>query len=250
MLHLDLVDDLNGDFLAALLLDRIRYRAGDGWWAVTRADMLADTRMSEYQLKRSLRVLRDAGYVETERVSAYDATLQYRVVLAENVAIPEVADSAVSTSRISPPEVANIAVSEMANIAVSTSSKNSEELSLEHAEEKPRPDVEHVCNLLADRIVENGGNRPTITKRWRDSARLMIDKDRIPVDQIVGAINWSQANDFWKANILSFPKLREKYNQLRLNAEREHHPTNVQAHLALVKEMWENEPSFYPELEG
>jgi hypothetical protein len=82
-----------------------------------------------------------------------------------------------------------------------------------------RADVESLCQELADLIVANGSRRPTVTKKWRDAARLMIDRDGIPVDMIMGAIRWSQGNDFWKAHILSMPKLRDKYDTMRLQAE-------------------------------
>jgi hypothetical protein len=83
-----------------------------------------------------------------------------------------------------------------------------------------RPDVEHLCDLLADRIEANGSKRPTIGKGWRDAARLMLDRDERSLEEIVGAIEWCQADNFWRSNILSMAKLREKYDQLRLQAQR------------------------------
>ena len=90
-----------------------------------------------------------------------------------------------------------------------------------------RIDVEHICRHLADRIEANGSNRPTITKKWREAARLLIDKDGRTVEQITRAIDWCQNDTFWRSNILSMPKLREKYDQLRLAAQRSNH-TNGQ----------------------
>lgn len=84
----------------------------------------------------------------------------------------------------------------------------------------PRADVEHLCRHLADRIEANGSKRPRITERWRDAARLLIDRDGRTVEQVVKAIDWCQADTFWRANILSMPTLREKYDQLRLAAQR------------------------------
>lgn len=84
----------------------------------------------------------------------------------------------------------------------------------------PREDVERICAHLADHIQANGSKRPTITQEWRDAARLMIDKDGRTEDQIRAAIDWSQADEFWRANILSMPKLRKQYDQLRLQASR------------------------------
>lgn len=79
-----------------------------------------------------------------------------------------------------------------------------------------RPDVVRICEHLANRIEENGSKRPEITKVWLREARLLIDKDGRAEDKIHTAIDWSQDSDFWRANILSMPKLRAKYDQLRL----------------------------------
>lgn len=83
-----------------------------------------------------------------------------------------------------------------------------------------RDDVERLCEHLAVRIVENGSNRPSITQKWRDAARLMLDRDGRSEDQIHAAIDWCQSDGFWQTNILSMPKLRDKYDQLRLQAQR------------------------------
>jgi hypothetical protein len=83
-----------------------------------------------------------------------------------------------------------------------------------------RPDVERLCRHLADRIEANGCKRPAIGKKWRDAARLMIDRDGRTEQQITAAIDWCQDSEFWRANILSMPKLREKYDQLRMQAVR------------------------------
>jgi hypothetical protein len=84
----------------------------------------------------------------------------------------------------------------------------------------PRPDVDRLCDHLADRIEGNGSKRPTITKKWRDAARLMLDKDDRTEEQVHAAIDWCQSDEFWRANVLSMPKLREKYDQLSLQAQR------------------------------
>lgn len=81
------------------------------------------------------------------------------------------------------------------------------------------PDVERLCTLLADLIEVNGSKRPNVTKAWRVACdRLMRLDERTP-EQIERAIRWCQADDFWYRNILSMPKLREKYDRLRLAAK-------------------------------
>lgn len=84
-----------------------------------------------------------------------------------------------------------------------------------------RPDVERICTHLADRIEANGSKRPRITKTWRTAARLLLDKDGRTEGQVIAAIDWCQNHEFWRANVLSMPKLREKYDQLRLQATRQ-----------------------------
>jgi len=83
-----------------------------------------------------------------------------------------------------------------------------------------RDDVEQVCEHLANAIEANGSKRPTITTKWRQAARLMLDKDGRTEDEVHGAIDWCQRDEFWRANILSLPTLREKYDTLRLQAQR------------------------------
>ncbi|EEP73526.1 hypothetical protein MCAG_03853 [Micromonospora sp. ATCC 39149] len=90
-----------------------------------------------------------------------------------------------------------------------------------------RIDVERVCTYLAEWIVKNGSKRPTITKKWRTDARLLIDKDGRALDEIRDVIAWSQRDPFWRSNILSLPKLREKYDQLRLAMQREQPGTGL-----------------------
>lgn len=84
----------------------------------------------------------------------------------------------------------------------------------------PRADADRLCEHLASRIEANGCRRPKITQKWRDSARLLIDKDGMTEQQAHAAIDWCQDDEFWRANILSMPKLREKIDQLRMQAMR------------------------------
>ena len=84
-----------------------------------------------------------------------------------------------------------------------------------------RADVERICEHLADRIEGNGSPRPTITAAWRKSARLLLDRDKRTEADVLRAIDWCQGDEFWRANILSMPKLRQKYDTLRLQAQRQ-----------------------------
>lgn len=84
-----------------------------------------------------------------------------------------------------------------------------------------RPEIDYLLDLLDSEIAKNGSRIPTRNKANVDAARLLVDRDGRSVQQVEAAIRWCQANSFWKGNILSMAKLREKYDQLRLAAEHE-----------------------------
>jgi len=87
--------------------------------------------------------------------------------------------------------------------------------------ETPREDVDRLCEHLASRIVANGSNRPNITKRWKDAARLMLDNDGRREQDVHKAIDWCQGHHFWHRQILSMEKLRAQYDRLVLDAKAE-----------------------------
>ena len=83
-----------------------------------------------------------------------------------------------------------------------------------------RPDVDAVCDAMAASVNRRTGRTPRITTAWRTQARLMIDRDGRTVEEITRIIDWVDGNDFWRANVLSLPKLRQKFDTLRLQAQR------------------------------
>lgn len=90
----------------------------------------------------------------------------------------------------------------------------------EDADAPLRDDVKRLLDLLDAEIERNGGRPPKRTKKNIDAARMLLDRDGRTVEQVEAAIRWCQADEFWRANILSMSKLREKYETLRLQAAR------------------------------
>jgi hypothetical protein len=76
------------------------------------------------------------------------------------------------------------------------------------------------CNLLADLIAANGSKRPTVSDSWLSDMEKLHRIDERSWEQITKAIEWCQADDFWRGNIMSPGKLRKQYDQLRLAAQR------------------------------
>lgn len=96
-------------------------------------------------------------------------------------------------------------------------------------DEPARHDVERVCKHLADVLERTGSKRPVITDAWRDSTRLLIDRDGIAAADAIAAIDWAHADKFWQAHILSPRKLREKYDTLRRQATAQQQGSRPQA---------------------
>jgi len=79
-----------------------------------------------------------------------------------------------------------------------------------------------LSNLLYQKIMENNSEfkKPDLQK-WSDDIRLMIERDNRKPEKIKGMIEWAQSNEFWFSNILSTRKLREKYDQMNIQAARD-----------------------------
>lgn len=71
---------------------------------------------------------------------------------------------------------------------------------------------------LFDKIKQNNPQHKDLTasqeQKWADHIRLMIQRDRRSPQQIKNMIDWSQADSFWKQNILSTAKLRKQYDTM------------------------------------
>jgi hypothetical protein len=81
-----------------------------------------------------------------------------------------------------------------------------------------RADVEALCTHLADRVEANGSLRPTIGQRWRDAARLLLDRDHRDPAKAHALIDWCQDNSFWRSNIRSMVSFRDQFDAIRLRA--------------------------------
>lgn len=79
-----------------------------------------------------------------------------------------------------------------------------------------------LSELLRDEIKRN---MPTFKEpnieMWANHVRLMREQDDRTEEQIDFIIKWAQKSDFWRPNILSTKKLREKFDTLVGQAKRD-----------------------------
>lgn len=85
------------------------------------------------------------------------------------------------------------------------------------SQEPPRSDVQAVIDFMSEALRSNDV-KFKVGKAWFDAARLLIDKDGYTVDQIHYVIRHASTDTFWAPNILSLPKLREKFETLKMQA--------------------------------
>lgn len=84
-----------------------------------------------------------------------------------------------------------------------------------------------LAQLLADLIERNDcryfkrRDKAKTVQKWANDIRLLVEADGYSPTEIKTVIRWCQANEFWKANILSAGKLREQFTRLRLQAEKD-----------------------------
>jgi hypothetical protein len=79
-----------------------------------------------------------------------------------------------------------------------------------------------LAERLKTRILENLPNArvPKDLRGWCGEIDKMIRLDKRDPADIEQIIDWAQADDFWKANIMSGKKLREKFDRLTLQKQR------------------------------
>lgn len=86
-----------------------------------------------------------------------------------------------------------------------------------------------LANRLYQKILANNPDhkKPNL-QTWANDIRLMMERDNRNEKQIIYTIDWCQSNEFWKTNILSVAKLREKFDQLVMQIKRDHKkPTEI-----------------------
>lgn len=86
--------------------------------------------------------------------------------------------------------------------------------------------VKDLCNLLAEKVRENGHTVGTVGKTWWQACERLIRIDGYTVEQIEWMIRWSTADEFWAANIQSMSTLRKKFSQMKLQATRNRKPSS------------------------
>ncbi|MEI5991407.1 hypothetical protein A5881_002942 [Enterococcus termitis] len=84
-----------------------------------------------------------------------------------------------------------------------------------------------LSKFLYKKINADATDKSEMTKEpnyqtWADDIRKMIERDKRTEEQVRKMIEWCQADNFWSGNILSAKKLREKYDTMAKQANRQY----------------------------
>lgn len=87
------------------------------------------------------------------------------------------------------------------------------------------PEVERLCELFSETARARTETPPSspryrVTATWRTEMDRLLRIDGRSPAEVEAVIRWVDRDVFWAGNVLSVPKLRSKYDQLRAAARR------------------------------
>ena len=185
--------------------------------------------VSKRTISTWIKSLCDAGYISTEFIldnESQKVKVRCLKVVEKNFVALTKETSGPPRSRLLKPHEENFAENNTLNNTFNISSSQIFEKSKindERVKKKKVFEADSEAYLLAKFlekcITENNPKFPqneSQRQRWAKDFDLMLRIDRIDADDIAAAIEWSQNDNFWRSNILSGKKLREKYQQLAM----------------------------------
>lgn len=185
--------------------------------------------VSKRTISTWIKSLCDAGYISTEFIldnESQKVKVRCLKVVEKNFVALTKETSGPPRSRLREPHEENFAENNTLNNTFNISSSQIFEKSKindERVKKKKVFEADSEAYLLAKFlekcITENNPKFPQNERqrqRWAKDFDLMLRIDKIDADDIAAIIEWSQNDNFWRSNILSGKKLREKYQQLAM----------------------------------
>lgn len=154
---------------------------------------------------------------ENEQMLSINSTTKYSVISIKNWHDYQVSDQQVSSAR--PTTVQQL--STYKNDKNDKNDKNIKDNSRKSDKRTYDEDSIHyqLATLLFEEVKKNNPEARTPNfHTWSDDIRKMMELDGRKEAQVRNMIQWSQGHEFWKGIILSAKKLREKYDQMKVQA--------------------------------
>lgn len=182
------------------------------WFSVPNIVLQLHTGLSVQGINKSRNVLKQLGYIDFKTSGNRKATKYHLLTLL----------STNSSSNSSNNSSSNSSTLNKQNKTKQNKTNNSDksQATRHHTQQKFADDsveMQLAMHLFA-KIKENNPDHKKLTdsqkQKWADHIRLMIERDKRTPQQIHNMIDWCQADDFWKQNILSTAKLRKQYDTM------------------------------------
>ena len=152
------------------------------------------TSLDRKTVLKALRVLSDQEVLS--RIKVEGSSNQYFL------AVEAVPNMGLGVAQISPKAVPN-----MGHKPISKPKKNL------HYENGDLETAETIYNLI---LTLNPKHRKPAMESWANEIRLMREKDNYSHSEILSLFRFANSDDFWKSNILSPKKLRNKWDVLTI----------------------------------
>ncbi len=181
--------------------------------------------VSKRTISTWIKSLCDAGYISAEFVLDNESKkVKVRCLKVEaNFDTHLMKTSIPSRSKLREPHEENFAENNTINNIYTSQIFEGPKINVNNVKKKKVFEADSDPYLLAKFmekcITENNPKFPqneSQRQRWAKDFDLMIRRDKIDADDIAEVIDWCQNDSFWRSNILSGKKVREKYQQLAM----------------------------------
>ena len=215
--YLELLGDFNtAAFLNQLIFWSDKTRRSDGYFYKTYIEWNEELLLSEYQVRRSAKTLKEKGFIDTKLKRANGSpTLHYKVNMDKlSESILKKLKNRNSTNLRNDTEVSSDSLTvddTLDEQTVDSTSRSKLKFETHHLK---------LAELLYKQIQNNSPNHkePDLEK-WANEFRLIMERDKREGKEIQDLIIKTQNDDFWKKNILSPSKLRKQYDRLVIEFE-------------------------------
>lgn len=161
---------------------------------------------------------------ENEEMLSIKSNTKYSVVTIKNWDDYQSSDNQVSSDRQA--SVKRVSTNKNAKNEENAKNKDNSRQSAKRTYDEDSIHYQLASSLFEKIKNKNPEARTPNLQNWSDDIRKMIEIDNRKPEQVENMIAWCQSHDFWSGIILSGKKLRDKYDQMRIQALNDSKPTN------------------------
>ncbi len=230
-----------GELIVLLAMADFAHDDGAGVYPL-QSTLAAKARMTDRNLRYCLEALEEKGYIE--RIGKRGTRTLWRVEPnPENISCrkPTSAQSGspLPTEPSVEPSIEEVSIEPSSSEPLQSIAKEALRPQSSHANGnvngmvppvvapsiKPGPGPTALCRRLAELMIANDPKAKVEpeSKRWLDSARLLVDTDGRHFEEALAVLEWAQRDEFWRTNVLSMPTFRKQYGKLRMRWLQERH---------------------------